>query len=168
MTRWWCFSVTKSGPTLWDHMDCSGPGFPVLHCLLESAQTQVHWVGDSRTSHLLSSPSPPAFNLSQHQGLFQWVGYLNQMAKVLELLHQSFQWIFRVDFLQDWLVWFPCSPGERVAISQESSPAPQLKTISSFSLSLLYSPTLTFLCVYWENYSFDYTDLCQQGDVSAF
>ena len=67
-------------------MDCSTPGFPVFHHLPELAQTHVHWVGDAiQPSHPLSPPSPPAFNLSQHQGLFQWVGSLHQMAKVLEL-----------------------------------------------------------------------------------
>ena len=66
-----CCSVTKSGLTFCSPMDCSMPGFPVLHCLLEFAQTHVHWVGDAiQPSCSLSSPSPPAFNLSQHQGLF--------------------------------------------------------------------------------------------------
>ena len=61
-------------PTLCNPMDCSTPGFPVLHCLPEFAQTHVHWVNDAiQPSHLLSPPSPPAFTLSQHQGLFQWV-----------------------------------------------------------------------------------------------
>ena len=70
-------------------MDCSTPGFPVHHQLLELAQTHVYWVGDSiQPSHPLSSPSPLAFNLSQHQGLFQWVSSLHQVAKVLELQHQ--------------------------------------------------------------------------------
>ena len=55
-------------------MDCSTPGFPVLHYLLEFAQTHVHWVGDAiQPSHPLSPSSPPALNLSQHQGLFQWI-----------------------------------------------------------------------------------------------
>ena len=64
--------VTQSCPTLCDPMDCSTPGFPVHHQLLELAQTQIHRVGDAiQPSHPLSSPSPPAFNLSQHQGLFQ-------------------------------------------------------------------------------------------------
>ena len=67
-------------------MDCSTPGFPVLHYLSELAQTHVHWVGDAiHPSHPLLPISPPAFNLSQHQGLFQWVGSLNLVAKVLEL-----------------------------------------------------------------------------------
>ena len=95
-------SVAQSCPTLWDPMDCSTPGFPVHHQLLELAQTHVHRATDAiQPSHPLSSPSLPAFNLSQHQGLFQWISSLHQVAKVLELQlkHQSFQWILRVDFL---------------------------------------------------------------------
>ena len=81
-------------------MNHSMPGLPVHHQLPEFTQTHVHWVGDAiQPSHPLSSPSPPAFSLSQHQGLFQWVSSLHQVAKVLELQHQSFQWIFRSDFL---------------------------------------------------------------------
>ena len=95
-----CFSVTQSCPTLCDPMDCSMPGSPVLHYLLELAQTHVHWIDDAiQQSHTLSSPSPPAFNLSWHQGLFQWVSSLHQMAKVLELQYQPFQWIVWVDIL---------------------------------------------------------------------
>ena len=77
-------------------MDCSTPGLPVYHQLPEFIQTHVHWVGDAiQPSHPLSSPSPPAFNLSQHQGLFKWVSSVHPVAKVLEfqLQHQSFQWI---------------------------------------------------------------------------
>ena len=88
--------------TLWDPMDCSMPGLPVHHQLPEFSQTHVHWVGDAiQPSHLLLPPSPPAFNLFQHQGLFQWVSSSHQVAKVLELQlwYQSFQWTFRVDFL---------------------------------------------------------------------
>ena len=70
-----CCSVVQLCLTLCHPMDCSIPGFPVLHHLPEFAQTQVHWVGDAIQ---LSSTSPPAFNLSQHQGLFQWVGSLHQ------------------------------------------------------------------------------------------
>ena len=95
-------SVAQSCLTLCDPMDRSTPGLPVHHQLPEFAQTHVHWVGDAiQPSHPLSSPSPPAFNLSQHQGLFHSVSSLHQVAKVLEfqLQHQSFQWIFRNDFL---------------------------------------------------------------------
>ena len=86
---------------LFDPMDCSTPGSPVLHYLLEFAQVPVHWVSDAiQPSHPLSSPSPSGFSLSQHQGLFQWIGSSHQVAKILELQlqQQSFQWIFRVDF----------------------------------------------------------------------
>ena len=84
-------------PTLCNPMDCSTPGFPVFRHLSELAQTHVHRVGDAiQPSHPLSSPSPPAFNLSQHQGLFQWVGSSHQVAKVLELLcDRNFINIFR-------------------------------------------------------------------------
>ena len=69
-----CCSVAQLCPTLCNFMDCNKPGFPDLHYFLEFAQTNVHWVGDAiQPSHLLSPPSP-AFNLSQHQGLSQWVG----------------------------------------------------------------------------------------------
>ena len=87
-------SVTQSCPVLCDPMDCSTPGLPVHHQLPELAQTHVHQVGGAiQPSHPLSSPSPPAFNLSQHQGLFQSVGSSHQVAEVLEfqLQHQSFQ-----------------------------------------------------------------------------
>jgi len=95
-------SVTELCPTLCDSMDCSMPGFPVHHQLLDLAQTHVHWVSDAiQPSHPLSSPSPSTFNLSQHQGLFKWVNSSHEVAKVLELQlqHQSFQWIFRTDSL---------------------------------------------------------------------
>ena len=95
-------SVTQSCLTLCNLMDCSTPGLPVHHQLPELAQTHVHWVGNAiQPSHLLSSPFPPALNLSQHQGLFHWVSSSHHVAKVLEfqLQHQSFQWIFRTDFL---------------------------------------------------------------------
>ena len=65
-------------------MDCSTPGFPIHHQLMEFTQTHVHWVGDAiQPSHPLSSPSPPALLLSQHQGLFKWVSSSHQVAKVL-------------------------------------------------------------------------------------
>ena len=137
-----CCSLAQLCTTFCDPKDCSTPGFPVHHQLQEFTQTHVHWVKDAiQPSHPLSSPSPPAFTLSQHQGLFQWVGCLHQVSKVLELQlqHQSFQWIFRTDFLQDWLVWSPCLPRD----SQESSPTPQFEGINSSALSLFYCPALT-------------------------
>ena len=107
----------------------------------------------------LSLPSP-AFNLTQLQGLFQWVSSLHQVAKVLKLhlQHQFFQWIFRIDFLYYWLIWSLCCPKD----SQESSPAPEFESVNSSVLSLLYGPTLTCVHDYWKNHSFDYTNLWWQ------
>ena len=95
-------SVTQSCPTLFDPMNHSTLGLPVHHKLPEFTQTHVHWVGDAiHSSHPLSSPSPPAANPSQHQGLFQWVNSSHEVAKVLEfqLQHQPFQWTPRTDLL---------------------------------------------------------------------
>ena len=97
-------SVAQLCPTLcdpWKILGCRTPGLPVHHQLPEFTQTPVHWVGDAiQTSHPLSSPFPPVFNLSQHQGLFQWVSSLHQVAKVwiIQLQHQSFRYIQN---------WFP-------------------------------------------------------------
>ena len=95
-------SVTQSCPTLCHPMDSSTPGLPVHHQLPEPTQIHVRWVGDAiQPSHPLSSPFPSAFSLSQNWALFQGVNSSHQVAKVLEfqLQHQSFQWIFRTNFL---------------------------------------------------------------------
>ena len=106
------------------------------------------------SSHLiLSSPSPPALNPSQHQGLFQWVNSSHEVAKLLkfQLQHQSFKWTPRTYLLQDGLVGSPCSPRH----SQESSPTPQIKSINFSVLSFLHSPTLTSIHDHWKNHSLD-------------
>ena len=94
--------VVQSLSHVWlcDPMDCRTPGFPVLHYLSEFAQTHVSWVEDAmQPSHPLSSSSPPAFDPSQYQSLFQWVGCLNQVPKVLELqFSSSVQSLSRVRF----------------------------------------------------------------------
>ena len=147
-------SVAQLCPTLCNNMDCSTPGFPVHHQLPELTQTHVYRVGDAiQPSHPLLSSSPPAFSLSQRQGLFKWVSSSHQVAKVLEFQfqHQSFQWLFRTDILEDGLAGSSCSPRD----SQESSPTPQFKSISSLALSFLHSPTLTSMHDYWKNHSFD-------------
>ena len=127
-------------------MDCSTSGFPVPHYFPEFAQTYVPCVNDAiQPSHPLLPTFPPALNLSQHQDLFQWVGSLHQVAKVLEFhfQHQSFQWIFRVDFFYDWMIWSPCYPRD----CQESSPTPQFKSIniqcSAFFMVQLSHPYMT-------------------------
>ena len=102
-----CFSFARLRLTLCNFMSYNTSGFPVLHYLLEFVQTSVYWVSDAiQPSHPLSSPSLLALSLSQHQGLFEWVSSLHQVAKVLELQpqHQSFQWYsglisFRIDWL---------------------------------------------------------------------
>ena len=100
------FKHTVSGvcgvcPILCDAMDCNTPGFPVLHCLPKFAQTHVHWVSDViQPSHPLSPPfSSCLLSFSASGFFFQWDSSSNQVAKVLEVQHQSFQWIFRTDFL---------------------------------------------------------------------
>ena len=93
-------SVTQSCPALSGPMDSSMSGFPVYHQFLEITQTHVHRVGDAiKPSHPLSSPSHPIFNLSQYQGLLEWVSSSHQVAKVLEFQYQSFQWTVSVYFL---------------------------------------------------------------------
>ena len=146
-------SVAQLCPTLCDPMNRSTPGLPVHHKLLEFTQTHFHRVGDAiQSSHPLPSPSPPALNLSQHQGLFQWVNSLNEVAKVLEfqLQHQSlYEYPEVISFRMDWL--------DLLAVqgTQESSPTPQFKSIHFSALSFLHSPTLTSIHDYWKNHSLD-------------
>ena len=104
-------SVTQSFLTLYEPTDCSMPGLPVHHQLPTFTQTHAHWVGDAiQPPHPLSSPSPPALNLSQHQCLFKWVSSSHQVAKLLEfqLQCQSFQWIFRINLLYDFFLRLLC------------------------------------------------------------
>ena len=149
-------------------MDCSMPGLPVHHQLLEFTQIRVHWVSDAiQPSHPLLSPSPPAFSLSQHQDLFQWVSSLHQVAKVLELQLQ-----LKFPLTMSIQGWFLLKLTGLISLlsrdSQESSPAPQFKSINFLALCLLYSPALTTVCDYWKDHSLDYRDLCRQSDVFAF
>ena len=144
-----CCSIAQSCLALCDPRDCSMPSLRVLHCFPELAQTHVHWVDDAiQPLHPLFPSSPPGLNLSHHQDLFQWVGSSQLVVKALEPQpqQQSFQWIFRVDFLQDWLVWSSCCPRD----SQESSPAAHFESFSSSVLSLLYGSTLTSIHDYLE------------------
>ena len=127
-------SVAQSCPTLCDPMNCSTPGLPVHRQLPEFTQTHVHRVSDAiQPSHPLSSPSPHAPNLSQHQSLFQWGNSSHEVSKVLEfqLEHHSFQRNPRADSIR--MDGSPCSLRD----SQKSSPTPQFKSIKSSELSLL-------------------------------
>ena len=123
-------------------MVCSTLGLPVPHHLPELAQVHIHCIGDAmQPPHPLMPSFPSALNLSQHQGFFQWVMCSHQMTKILELQlqHQSFQWIFRVDLTYDWQVWSPCCPRDL----QESSPSPPFQGFNSLSLCFFYGPAPT-------------------------
>ena len=129
------------------------PGFPVHHQLPELAQTHVYQVGDAiQPSHPLLSPSPPAFSLSQLQGLFQSVSSLHQVAKVMELqlsICTSSEYSGLISFRMDWFDLLA------VQETQEFSPIPQFKSVNSSALSFRCIPTLTSIHDYWKNYSFD-------------
>ena len=139
-------SVAQSCPTLCNPMDCNMPGFPVHHQLPELTQTHVHWVGGAiQPFHPLSSPSPPAFNLSQHQGLFQWVSPSRQVVKVLEfqLQHQSFnEYSVLISFRMDWLD-FPAVQGSLKSILQHHSSKASILRHSAFFIAQLSHPYMT-------------------------
>ena len=131
-------SVVQSCPTLCDPVDCSTPGFPVHQQLPEFTQTHVHWVGDAiQPSHPLLSPSPPALNLPQHQGLFKWVSSSHQVAKVLEFQfqHQSFQWTPRTDLL--------AVQGTLKSLLQHHSSNASILQLSAFFIVQLSYPYMT-------------------------
>ena len=133
---------------LCSRMDCSTPGLPVHHQLPEFTQTLVHWVGDAiQPSHPLSSPSPPALNLAQHQGLFKWVSSSHQVAKGLEfqLQHRSFQWTFQsglISFRMDWLDLLEVQGTLKSLLQQHSSKALILQC-SAFFVVQLSHPYMT-------------------------
>ena len=138
-------SVTQSCLTLLNPMDCSMPSFSVHHQLLELAQTHVHRVGDAiQPSHPLSSPSPPAFNLAQHQGLFQWVSSSHQVAKVLQFQFQD---------------WFPLGLTGWISLQSKGlSRVFSNTTVQKhqfFGAKFCYSPTITSIPAYWKNDNFD-------------
>ena len=153
-----CCAVTQSCLILCDPVDCSMPGFPVLPHLSEHAQIHVHWFSDVISSSIV--PFSSCLHSFPESGSLLRVISSHQVVKVMELQlqHQTFQRMFRVDFLQDWLVWSPCCPRD----SQESSPTPQFKSINSLVLSLVYDPTLKSVHDYCKNHICDYTDLCWQ------
>ena len=133
-------SVVQSCPTLCDPMNHSTPGLPVHHQFPESTQTHVHRVSDAiQPSHPLSSPSPPALNPSQHQGLFKWVSSSHQVAKVLEfqLQHQSFQWTPRlISFRMDWLEFLEVQGTLKSLLQHQSSKASIFQHSAFFRVQL--------------------------------
>ena len=140
-------------------MDCSTPGLPAHHQLLELAQTHVHQVGDAiRPSHPLLSPSHPALNLSQHQGLFQRVGSSHLAAKVWSSsfsISPSSEYSRLISFRIDWFDLLAVQGTLKHLLQYHSSKASNLQ-----HSALLYGPTLTSVHDYWKNHSFDDMDLC--------
>ena len=127
-------------------MYCSTPGFPVHHQLPELAQTHVHWVGDAiQPSHPLSSPSPPTFNLSQHQGLFQWVSSSHQVAKVLEFsfsVSPSDEYSGLISYRMDWLDLLAVQ-GTLKGLLQHHSSKASIPRPSAFFVVQLSHPYMT-------------------------
>ena len=148
-----CCSVAQLCLTLCYPMNCSMPGFPVLHHLPELAQTPVHWVGDAiQPSHPLSSPSPPAFSLSQNQGLFQWVSSSYQVAKVLSFsfsVSPSNEYSGLTSFRIDGWISLQSKRLSRVFSNTT------VQKHQFFGAQLFFSPTLTSIHDYWKNHSFD-------------
>ena len=129
-------------------MDCSMPGFPVLHQLPELAQAHVHWVSDAlQPSHPLSSPSPAALDLSQHQGL--WPKYWSFSFNISSSNEYSGLISSRIDCF------------DLLAVQGTLKSLLQHHTVQKHQISwcFLYSPILTFIHNYWKNHSFDYMDL---------
>ena len=140
-------SVAQLCPTLCDPMDCSMPVLTVHHKLPESTQIHVHWVGDAiQPYHPLSSPSPPAFSLSQYQLSSELTLPIRWSRSFSFSISPSDEYSGPISFR----IGSPCSPRD----SQESSPTPQFKSINSLVLSFLYSLTLTSIHDYWKHHSF--------------
>ena len=132
------------------------PGFPVHHQLSELAQTHVHQVGDAiQPSHPLLSPSPPAFNLFQHQGLFHRVSSLHQVAKYWGFsfsISPSNEYSGLISFRIDWFDLLAVQGTLKSLLQHQKA---SIETINSLVLSFLYGPTLTSIYDYWKNHSFD-------------
>ena len=146
--------VTQSCPTLCDPMNHSTPCFPVHHQLLEFTWTHAHRVGDAIQSfHPLSSPSPPAFNLSQHQDLFQWVNSSHEVVKVLEfqLQHQSFQ---RTPFRMDWLDLLAVQETLKSFLQHHSSKASILLCSAFFIVQFWHPYITTRKTIAWTRWTF--------------
>ena len=158
-------SQSVMSKSLWPH-EMQHNRLPYLLPSPGAAQTHAHQAGGAiQPFQPLSSPSHPAFDLSQHQSLFQWVSSASGGQSIgasasASVFPMNNQGLFPLGLTG----WSPCCPRD----SQASSPAPQLESIYSSALSLLYDPTLTSIHDYWKNHSFDYTDLCWQSNVSAF
>ena len=156
-----------SCPTLCNPMDCSMPGFPVIHCLLKFAQTHVHWVDDAIQPF---RPLPPPFSSCSQSFPVSGSFTMSRLFTIRWPKHWSFNFSISpsseysesVSFRIDWFE-FLAVQGILKSLLQH-----QFENINSWALSLLYGLTLTSIHGYWKNHSFDYMDLCRQSDISAF
>ena len=159
-------SVTQLWPTLCDPMDCSTPGLPIHHQLLEFTQTHVHWVGDAiQPSHPLSSPTPPVFNLSQHQGLFKWVSSSHQVAKVLNFnfnISSSNEYSGLISFRMNWLDLLSVQ-GTLKSLPQHHTSKASILRHSAFFIVQLSHPYMTT----GKTIALIRMDLCWRSNVSA-
>ena len=164
------FSHTKLCLTICDPMDSSTPGFPVLHHLMEFAQTHVYWVGDTIWPSNPLLPPSSALILSQHQGLSQWVSSLHQVAWLeLQLGAEVSASVLRVNTQ----CWFPLGLNSLISLQSKGLS----RVFSSITIQKhqffgaqpsLWSSTHIHIHDYWKNHNFDYIDFCQQSDGSAF
>ena len=134
--------------SLWP-MDCSMPGFPVLPRVCSNSCPLIQWCHPTHLilcHHLLLPSVFPCIRVfsSELALCISWPKYWSFSFHIVLLVNM------RVDFLEDWLVWSPCSPGD----FKESYTAPQFKSISYLVLSFLYGPTFTSVCYYWKKHSF--------------
>ena len=160
-----CCLVAQFCPNLGNPMGCSTPGFPILHHLLQFAQTHIHWVSDTiQPSHLLLSPSPSAFRLS-HIRVFssdlalciRWAKYWSFSFSISPSNEYSGLMSFRTDSL------------DLLAVQGTLKSLLQHHSLKAFlALSLFYCPGLTSIHDFWKNHSFDYTELCWQSNVLLF
>ena len=160
-------SVTQLCPTLCNPMNHSMPGLPVHHQLPEFTQTHAHWVGDAiQPCHPLLSPSPPAPNPSQHQGLFQWVNSPHEVAKVLEFqlsISPSSEYPGLISFIMYWLDLLEVQGTLKSLLQHHNSKASILRFSTFLTVQLFMS-----IRDHWKNHNLDQTDLCWQSNVSAF
>ena len=157
-----CHSVAQSCPTFCDPMDCLTPGLPVLHYLPEFAQTHIHWIGDAiQPSHPLLPTSPPAFSIrvfSNHLALWiRWSKYWSFSFSISPSNEYSGLTSFRIN----WSALLAIQGTLKSLPQYHRSKTSILRSLAFFMIQLSYQD-------YWKNHSFDYMDLCQQSDVSAF
>ena len=159
-----CCSVTQSRPTLWDPMDCSTPGLPVLYHLPELSQTHARWVGD------VIQPSHPLLPLLLLPSIFTSIRVFSNESALHIRWPKNWSFMFRISPSNEysWLISFRINWFESCPRGSQESSTPQFKSINFLVLSFLYGPTLTSIHTTGKNHSFNYMDLCWQSNFSTF